>query len=314
MGRMTTPKLLSLVAITLFLQSIYAFQVELMRKVVFRNETEDVQHRQLRTSDAAFTMLIKNYFSSQFVGLISVGTPPQNFEVVFDTGSSDIWIPAENCDVCRRHNLCHKERSSSYKSSGQHCEIYYVGCFVKCVGAYENFHIGPLSMKKMLIGVTDSENGALSKLVTDGIVGLGYSENARVTRPAVIESENFLDGFSVFLNLDPHSPMQNSHISFGSYDLSLVDKHAKFHYFNLVEPFGLWSVPVSGFRITNPNTKLHHLETACGAVACYATIDTGFSGFAVPHETYEDVLVAIEDGNNCKGGLCLETGKYINKI
>ncbi|VDP42578.1 unnamed protein product [Heligmosomoides polygyrus] len=58
------------------------------------------------------------FTQSYFVTNITVGTPPQLFRVIVDTGSANFWIPDSGCLSCVNKRLYDSLNSSTYVNSG----------------------------------------------------------------------------------------------------------------------------------------------------------------------------------------------------
>jgi len=62
---------------------------------------------------------LKNILDVVYVGEISVGTPPQTFDVIFDTGASNLWVPNGRAELVggpAKHYYQHSDSSTFVKN------------------------------------------------------------------------------------------------------------------------------------------------------------------------------------------------------
>uniref|UniRef100_A0A8C7C886 Peptidase A1 domain-containing protein n=1 Tax=Neovison vison TaxID=452646 RepID=A0A8C7C886_NEOVI len=120
---------------------------------------------------------MRNYLDLAYVGTISIGTPPQEFRVIFDTGSTDLWVPSIYCTspACSNHNVFNPLLSSTLRVLGQTIYLQYGSGRVSGFLAYDTVQIGGLVDESQAFGLSLKEPGSFMEYaVFDGILGLGY--------------------------------------------------------------------------------------------------------------------------------------------
>ncbi|KAJ0971650.1 hypothetical protein J5N97_019609 [Dioscorea zingiberensis] len=123
---------------------------------------------------------LKNYMNAQYFGEIGIGTPPQNFTVIFDTGSSNLWVPSSKCYfsvACLFHAKYKASRSSTYKENGKPAEIHYGTGAISGFFSQDHVELGDLVVKDQpFIEATREPSITFMVAKFDGILGLGFKE------------------------------------------------------------------------------------------------------------------------------------------
>ena len=135
---------------------------------------------------------IDNYMNAQFFGEIALGSPPQNFKVIFDTGSSNLWVPSKKCwfsIACWTHNTYNSGASSTYFEDNRDLSIQYGSGSIKGMLSSDSITLAGLRAFNQTFGEVTTLNGASFIMAKfDGIMGMGFRTISVNNISTVVES------------------------------------------------------------------------------------------------------------------------------
>ncbi|XP_046685373.1 aspartic proteinase A3-like [Homalodisca vitripennis] len=114
-----------------------------------------------------------------YVGPMTVGTPPQRLTVLYDTGSSDLWVPSSQmCKTeekyCHHHKTYNDMKSKTYKKDGKPFHILHGPGSVSGFVSDDDIRVGRLKVTQQVFGEATSIDNYTSSLKFDGILGMAY--------------------------------------------------------------------------------------------------------------------------------------------
>uniref|UniRef100_A0A670JAB7 Gastricsin n=1 Tax=Podarcis muralis TaxID=64176 RepID=A0A670JAB7_PODMU len=224
---------------------------------------------------------LENYLSIEKI----IGTPPQNFLVLFDTGSSNLWVPSVYCNsqACTGHSRFNPSQSSTYSTNGQTFSLQYGSGNLDGFFGFDTMRVSNIVVTKQEFGLSENEPGSNFVYAQfDGILGMAYPSLAVGGATTALEGmlqQNLLSQpiFSFYLS----SSQYGGEVVFGGVDTRLYGG-----FFNVF--------PVLRFSIGGR-------ATGWCSQGCQAIVDTGTSLLTVPQQYMASFAQAVGAQQNQYG-------------
>jgi len=218
---------------------------------------------------------IVNQDDFNYYGLAAFGTPPQLFNLSFDTGSSDTWVPSINCNSpgCTTHARFDDSLSSSFVNFGTPFQIVYGTGTVVGTIAQETMSFGGFTINGQTFGLATSVSQSMIFLGTDGILGMAFGGIAQISVLTPLQSlinNNDLNSAMFAFWINNSTASQGGELTLGGIDGSRFSGSLRWIPLSTSNTF--WTIRMNGFKLGGT----HFLRRRP------AIVDTGTSVIVVP--------------------------------
>ncbi|KAI0250118.1 aspartic peptidase domain-containing protein [Lactifluus subvellereus] len=208
---------------------------------------------------------------------VSVGTPPQIFDLDLDTGSSDLWFATTDCTACGRAPELDPTKSTSLQVQNVPITMKYGSGAASGLVAQDTVSMGPFTINPQIFAAVNDLSGNLIDGKLSGIMGLAFQGIARTRAvpfwQALINDNSLTNPeFSFFLTRFVNNPNAMAEepggvFTLGGRNTTFFQGDIDFQSFTLPPGGGsFWlqtisSVTVNGKKINIGNTNTAVIDT-----------------------------------------------------
>ncbi|KAJ6631021.1 aspartic peptidase A1 [Mycena sp. CBHHK59/15] len=218
-----------------------------------------------------------------YLATIQMGTPPQNYLILMDSGSADLWVASEACQStsggnCGNHQTLGSQSSSSFVASNTPFQVTYGTGAVQGAIIQDDVTVAGLTLKAHSFGVATQETVDFSsdQVPFDGLMGLAQStlSQQKVATPVeALASQGLISEAITSYKIPRAADNKNDgEITFGALDPTKFDSATLVTVAN-VNTQGFWEAPLDAVTVDGTDT---------GLAGRTAILDTGTTLIVAP--------------------------------
>lgn len=266
---------------------------------------DDRGSRRRRSRRAVGDMaLINQGQDASYYGSVSIGTPQaQRFNVILDTGSSDLFVASSNCSTCTRGTpFFEASRSTSFTPSGEPAQITYGSGQVSGEIVSDTVSMGPFTVRSQTFLNAQEVSSNLIAGRVGGLMGLAFSSISSTKSTPFwqnLASSGALDTPVMAFWVDRSEAAPNIDVPGGVFTLGGTNTSLYTGSIEFIDIPGnaptYWLLPLSAVNVQGKSVRV-----ATGSAALSA-IDTGTTLVGGPSNDVRAIYEAIPGSQTVPG-------------
>jgi len=265
---------------------------------------EPVSSKQKRAGSTTAISITNEDADSSYYASMTIGTPAQPFNVILDTGSSDLWLASTQCTSCSGTPEYDSSKSSSFKSVGDsETTIRYGSGVVRGTLGQDTVSMGGFTATQIFLSVDQTSSGLLDGS-TAGIMGLAFqgiaSTQATPFWQTLVNTNEWASpemGFYLTRFVNDNSAKQEEPggtLTFGGINSSLFTGDIDYLALSGADDPTFWLLDLSSVTVQGNSVPISSALSA---------IDTGTTLIAGPSVDVQNIWAQVPDSQPLTGSM-----------
>lgn len=248
--------------------------------------------------------------------LLRLDIGDHDFWVVFDTGSSDLWVASTDCNTDDCHGVPKYSQAESHtlSLSGEPFKLNYLAGSVAGTVGSEIIELGSYQVASQTFALANQTSGLdLGGIGNSGIVGFAFPSIAAI-QPTLgttllenifnhLSDEHRFFAYALGRNNVETGTSSDSSVTIGELDSSIVNDSNQLSFFSVFQtshsPYDFWKLPIQSITIHSLSLPLSR-SLVPGAFSPIGVLDTGTTFILGPTADVETFWNTVNVGNSVR--------------